>query len=179
MESIRGNLDTRLRKLAQEDYDGIILAAAGLHRMADQQNVANHLLYFPVEMLLPAPGQGALGLETRDEPVFRELLAPLCDSAEQAKTSAERMFMRRLGAGCYLPVAAHGSIEQGRLTLHGLVISLDGLRQIRVSQSIAWGATASVEQAEQLGITLADQALAQGAFQIIQEVNIVRESQRV
>lgn len=171
---LRGNVDTRIRKLLADQYDGIILAAAGLHRLNTQSDLTAHLLYLPVEKLLPAPGQGALGLEIRDEPEMRALLVPLTDREAQAATSAERMFMRRLGAGCYLPVAAHGSFVDGQLVLHGLVISLDGQRQIRVSQHVAWGAASSIEQAEQLGVRVAEQALAQGAGEIIQAVNITR-----
>jgi hydroxymethylbilane synthase len=176
---IRGNVDTRLRKLAAGDYDGIVLASAGLHRLDILQGLADKVIYFPVEMLLPAPGQGALGLEIRDTPEFKALLAPLRDNAAQATTSAERMFMRRLGAGCYLPIAAYGSIEQGMLTLRGLVISLDGQQQISVHQSIPWTATSSIEQAEQLGINLADEALIRGASKIIEEINGIREGQHV
>jgi len=177
--SIRGNVDTRLRKLAAGDYDGIVLASAGLHRLDVQQDLADKVLYFPVEMLLPAPGQGALGLEIRDTPEFKALLAPLRDNAAQATTSAERMFMRRLGAGCYLPIAAYGSIAQGMLTLRGLVISLDGQQQISVQRSILWTAASSIEQAEQLGIDLADESLIRGASKIIEEINGIREGQHV
>ncbi len=98
----------------------------------------NRLAYFPIDLLLPAPGQGALGLEIRDEPEWRELLAPLHDPAVQAATGAERMFMRHLGAGCYLPVAAYGEMIDGMLVLRGLVTSLDGQRRIRVSQQMPW-----------------------------------------
>jgi hydroxymethylbilane synthase len=176
---IRGNVDTRLRKLLAGDYDGIIQASAGLHRLELQQGLADKVLYFPVEMLLPAPGQGALGLEIRNTPEFKALLAPLRDSVAQATTSAERMFMRQLGAGCYLPIAAYGSIEHGMLTLRGLVISLDGQQRISVCQSIPWTATSSIEQAEQLGINLANEALIHGASKIIEEINGIRESQHV
>jgi hydroxymethylbilane synthase len=176
---IRGNVDTRVRKLAAGDYDGIVQASAGLHRLDIQQDLADKILYFPVDMLLPAPGQGALGLEIRNTPEFKALLAPLRDNVAQATTSAERMFMRRLGAGCYLPIAAYGSIERDMLTLRGLVISLDGQRRISVRQSIPWTTASRIEQAERLGIELADEALIRGASKIIEEINIVRESQHV
>ncbi len=175
---LRGNVDTRLRKLEAGNYDGILLAAAGLHRMGMQEDLAQRLTYFPVELLLPAPGQGALGLEIRDEPEWRELLAPLHDPAVQAATGAERMFMRRLGAGCYLPVAAYGEIIDGLLVLCGLVSSLDGQRRIRVSQQMPWTQETSIEHAEQLGITLAEDALAQGAAEIISTVDSNREQER-
>ena len=170
---LRGNVDTRLRKLDAGDYDCIVLAAAGLHRMNLQERLANRLLYLPVDAMMPAPGQGALALEIRDEAEMRALIAPLSNTAEQATTGAERMFMRRLGAGCYLPVAAYGEIVGQALTLRGLVISQDGQQQVRVQQSMAWMPETPVEQAERLGMLLAEQALAQGADEIIQALNVV------
>src|SRR5262249_55714213 len=94
--SLRGNVDTRLRKLDSGEYDGIILASAGLHRMQLQERLAGQLIFFPVEMMMPAPGQGALGVEIRDEQALHALLAPLRNVEAQAATSAERAFMRRL-----------------------------------------------------------------------------------
>jgi len=171
---LRGNVDTRLRKLDAGEYDGIVLAAAGLHRLGIpgiHERVAQRLMYLSLDTMLPAPGQGALALEIRDEATMRELVAPLRDSVVQATTSAERMFMRRLGAGCYLPIAAYGEIQHDALALQGLVISLDGKEQVRVRSSIPWTSFTSVEYAEQLGVQLAEQALAEGAAAIIQTVN--------
>lgn len=165
---LRGNVDTRLRKLDAGNYDCIVLAAAGLHRMNLQDRLADRLLYLPVDVMMPAPGQGALALEVRDEPAMRAMIAPLSSPAEQATTSAERLFMRRLGAGCYLPIAAYSEIVENTLTLRGLVISLDGQRQVRVQQSMSWTPATPLEQAERLGVLLAEQALAQGAAEIIQ-----------
>ena len=136
--SLRGNVDTRLRKLDAGEYDAIILAAAGLLRLGIPADLAARMTYLSFEQVLPAPGQGALGLESRDEPELLELLAPLNDHPTQATTSAERMFMRRLGAGCYLPVAAYATIAAGELSLTGLVTSLDGRDQVRLSQRIPW-----------------------------------------
>ncbi len=141
---LRGNVDTRLRKLEAGDYDAIVLAAAGLHRMGVSDALAARLTYLSFEQVLPAPGQGALGLELRDEPELLAMLAPLNDRATQATTSSERMFMRRLGAGCYLPVAAYSTIEAGDLALIGLVTSLDGREQVRVSRRVPWTARSSV-----------------------------------
>ncbi len=178
---IRGNVDTRLRKLEANEYDGIVLAAAGLHRLDLQERLADRVMYFPVELMMPAPGQGALALEIRREPEIYELLSHLNDPVAQATTTAERMFMRRLGAGCYLPVAAYGEIVDGTFTLLGLVISLDGHHQVRVRQSMPWTADTGIEHAEQLGIRLAEQALAEGADEIIGTINSIRgqEHQRV
>lgn len=164
---LRGNVDTRLRKLDAGEYDAIILAAAGLHRLGLSTDLAARLTYLPFEQVLPAPGQGALGLELRDEPELLALLEPLNDRVTQATTSAERMFMRRLGAGCYLPVAAYATLVQDELSLSGLVSSLDGHEQVRVQRRLAWRPGYSVEQAEQLGVEAADIALAQGADAII------------
>ncbi len=175
---LRGNVDTRLRKLENGDYDAILLASAGLHRMELQQQLADRLTYCPIETMLPAPGQGALGLEIRNEPEWITLLAPLADPVVQATTSAERMFMRRLGAGCYLPVASYGEIADGVLTVTGLVISLDGQRRIRVRQSRIWTSGCTFSCAEQLGVDLAEQALDQGASEIIQAVNLVKVQER-
>ena len=106
-----------------------------------------------------------------------ELLSPLRDPVAQATTTAERMFMRRLGAGCYLPVAAYGEIKGEIFTLLGLVISLDGQRQVRVRQRITWTAETAIEHAEQLGIRLAEQALTEGADEIIGTIEAIREQE--
>lgn len=164
---LRGNIDTRLRKLEAGSYDAIVLAAAGLHRLGMPEALGARLTYLSFEQMLPAPGQGALGLEVRDEPELVELLAPLSDHETRATTGAERMFMRRLGAGCYLPVAAHCVIEAGELTLTGLVTSLDGRARVRVSRCVPWTAERGIVYAEQLGRELAEQALARGADRII------------
>jgi hydroxymethylbilane synthase len=178
---LRGNIDTRIRKLRSGEYDAIVLAAAGLHRLGIPADLAEHLVYLPLNEVLPAPGQGALGLEFRDEPELYELLSPLNEPLTQITTSAERMFMRRLGAGCYLPVAAYATVSEGELTLAGLVTSLDGQNQVRVSQSIAWTANAPLAEAEYLGNKLAEKALELGAATIIAELNvsIVQEQQHV
>ena len=171
---LRGNVDTRLRKLDAGDYDGIVLAAAGLHRLGMQERLSSRLCYLPVETMMPAPGQGALALEIRDEPEIQAIVAPIRDLATEAATRAERAFMRRLGAGCYLPVAAYGEIVGEVLKLQGLVISLDGQIQVRVCQSMSWTPGAAIELAEQLGVKLAEQALLQGAAEIIATIDIRR-----
>jgi hydroxymethylbilane synthase len=168
---LRGNVDTRLRKLDAGEYNAIVLAAAGLHRLGVHERVAQCIDYLPFDVMLPAPGQGALSLEMRDEETMRELIAPLRNSSVEAATSAERMFMRRLGAGCYLPIAAYCEIREKRLSLQGLVISLDGEELIEVQSNTPWSASASVAEAEQLGVELAELALAEGAASIIATVN--------
>ena len=171
---LRGNVDTRLRKLEAGEYDAIVLAAAGLHRLALQESLADRITYLPVDALMPAPGQGALALEIRNEEDIQALIAPIENTVIHVATCAERMFMRRLGAGCYLPVAAYGEIVNGMLTLQGLVISLDGQRQVRVQHSMRWTSQSAIEDAEQLGIRLAEQALAKGAAEIIAALGIDR-----
>lgn len=176
---LRGNIDTRLRKLDMGDYDGIILASAGLHRMNLQEKLSERLTYLPIDLMLPAPGQGALALEYRQEPEMLALLAPLQDRAVQATTAAERLFMRRLGAGCYLPIAAYGEISTETLTLRGLVISVDGKQHIRIQQSIPWAANSPLADAERLGVQLAEQALKEGADKIIGALLYAREQLHV
>lgn len=175
---LRGNVDSRLRKLEAGEYDGIVLAAAGVHRLGVHERLAGRMNYLPVEVMMPAPGQGALALEIRDEPEIQRLIAPLRNAATQSTTSAERMFMRHLGAGCYLPVAAHGEVVEEKLMLQGLVISLDGQRQVRVHGNIPWTPETNVVHAEQLGVQLAVQALAQGAAEIINALEDVRVRER-
>jgi len=170
--SLRGNVDTRLRKLDAGEYDAIILAAAGLHRLGVSADLASRLHYLPLEQVLPAPGQGALGLETRDEPELRKLLAPLEAPITGIATSAERAFMRRLGAGCYLPVAAYAEVAHNRLTLTGLVTSLDGQQRIRQSLALPWTSVSTSKQAEELGIELAERVMTLGADKIIADLGV-------
>lgn len=176
---LRGNVDTRLRKLDAGEYDAIVLAAAGLHRLGAYEHVAQRISYLPFDVMLPAPGQGALALEVCDEQAMRELVAPLRNYEVEVTTSAERAFMRRLGAGCYLPIAAYGEIREKRLSLQGLVISLDGQEQVQVESNIPWSESAPVAEAEQLGVELADLALAEGADAIIAAVNEGRVREHV
>jgi len=175
---LRGNVDSRLRKLEAGEYDGIVLAAAGVHRLGAHERLAGRMNYLPVEVIMPAPGQGALALEIRDEPEIQRLITPLRNAATQSTTSAERMFMRHLGAGCYLPVAAHSEVVEEKLMLQGLVISLDGQRQVRVHGNIPWTPETNIAQAELLGVQLAEQALAQGAAEIINALEDVRIRER-
>ncbi len=167
---LRGNVDTRLRKLETGDYDLIVLAAAGLHRLGLFESLADRLELLPIEKLLPAPGQGALALELRADSELLPLLTPLNDVVVQAATVAERAFMRHLGAGCYLPVAAYAYRADQRLHLQALVISLDGRRAVRVRGCVAWRPDQALRLANQLGVMLAEQALAQGAEEIIAEI---------
>ncbi len=166
--TLRGNVDTRLRKLDAGNYDGIVLAAAGLHRLGKQVELAHRMNYLPIELMLPAPGQGALAIEYRNQPEIQMLIAPLKNNVALLTTSAERMFLRRFGVGCSLPIAAYAALEGNELILKGLVISLDGQQRVQVLGSIPCTSETPLEYAQQLGMRLAEQALSEGAAEIIE-----------
>lgn len=161
--SIRGNVDTRLRKVRtpSEQYDAIVLARAGVERLGLEGAVTEVL---PVALMLPAPGQGALGIECRaGDTMVLELLATLHDPVTAAAVGAERAFLRTLGAGCSAPVAAlavleppGGSDDTSVLRFHGRCLSLDGVQMVEVR------GVAPHDAAEELGVALAHEALAQG-----------------
>lgn len=160
---IRGNVDTRIRKTLDPTgpYDAIVLAAAGVERLGRGDVVTEAL---PLEIMLPAPGQGALAVQCRSEAAILRLLAPLEDPDTRAAVTAERAFLRHLGGGCAVPVAAHAKIEQGRLHLRGRVLSPDGRRCVEVDGDD------HCDEPETLGARLAAQALAQGAATLLAEV---------
>lgn len=163
VESLRGNVNTRLRKLEEGQYDAIILAAAGLKRLGLAQRIT--ALLSP-EQSLPAVGQGALGLETlsaREDVVA--LLACLNDAETAACVRAERAMSRALQGGCQAPIGGHARVEGGRLKLTAFVSDLDGKRFFRAE---AWGA---VEAPEALGLHVAETLLAQGADRVLAELN--------
>jgi hydroxymethylbilane synthase len=156
---IRGNVDTRLRKLDEGQYDAIVLAAAGLTRLglADR---ATFIL--PRSIMLPAVGQGALGIETRaDDAVTRSLVEPLDDAATHAAVLAERSMLAALRGGCLAPVGAAAHVGGSALSLEGVVLSGDGQRKISAA------AAGLPEDAAQIGQQVADELLAQGAGELI------------
>ena len=161
---IRGNVDTRIRKALDADgpYDAIVLALAGLERLGRAEEASERL---PLEVMLPAPGQGALAVQCRAERASRNLLAPLNHRATALAVTAERAFLAALGGGCAVPVAAHATLTQRRLALHGRVTAPDGSRQVDVSLAGA----ASLKGAAALGQKLADMALAQHADELLEE----------
>lgn len=129
IEMLRGNLDTRLRKLKEGQFDAIVLAAAGLHRLFWSQEITEYL--DPV-ISLPAIGQGALGIEGRSEDLFvRSVLERLNDPITQTAVTAERAFLYRLEGGCQVPIAAYATWLGEQLTLDGLVAGIDGKTIIR------------------------------------------------
>jgi hydroxymethylbilane synthase len=159
---LRGNLDTRLRKLEEGNYDAIILAAAGLHRLGWEQQITE---YLSPEILLPAIGQGALGIECRrDDPRTNALIGFLNDSETVCTVSAERAMLIRLEGGCQVPIGGYATLSEDRVTLRGLVASLDGREIIRESQ------TADASEASTLGIAVAESLLAKGADRILREI---------
>jgi hydroxymethylbilane synthase len=160
--NIRGNVDTRLRKLDESQYDAIVLAAAGIERLALAGRISQ---YFEAKEMLPAVAQGALVLECRENDAVRELLVPLDDPATRTAVSAERAFLRGLGGGCQLPIAAHARLAAGELHLEGLVAQRDGKRIIR--DTIA-GAPAA---AEALGAELAERVLRNGGAALLEAIH--------
>jgi hydroxymethylbilane synthase len=161
--NLRGNLDTRIRKLDERQYDAILLACAGLDRLGYQHRITQRL---PVEQLCPAVGQGALGIEARetDHETFTRLQC-LHDAPTHAAVTAERAYLRRLGGGCQVPIAGHAWIEESRLELLGVVASTDG-RQFFRDQ-----ASAPMERAVELGSQLAERLLASGASEILEALS--------
>lgn len=157
---IRGNVPTRIAKALDPNgpYDALVLARAGLERLNLLENVTEEL---SLDVMLPAPGQGALAIQCRDEVESLVLLQPLNHTATWAAVTAERAFLDGLGGGCSTPVAAYGRAQGGDVHLRGRVIAVDGGRVIEVSGS------AAVRSARQLGLELAQQALDQGADKLL------------
>lgn len=158
---LRGNIDTRIRKAYQGEYDAIVLAAAGVNRLGLQAQVTEEL---SLQVMLPAPGQGALAVQCRSDNAALLSLIQAIDHAEtRAAVLAERAFLQGLGGGCSAPVAAYGFVEAGLLHLEGLVASRDGREIIRIRHSMAMAAG----EPGQPGIWLAKQALDLGAARFL------------
>ena len=162
VKPLRGNVNTRLRKLDEGQYDAIILAAAGLKRLGFADRIAD--LIDPSDSL-PAPGQGALAIECRaDRPDLVDAFVALADTATTLATSSERAFSRMLAGNCHTPLAAHAEWMGERLWLRGLVASADGREVMRGELDEEVG---SVEDAEALGAALADEFLGRGAARLM------------
>jgi hydroxymethylbilane synthase len=159
---IRGNVPTRIRKALDPEgpYDAVVLAYAGLLRLG-RLDVITQVL--SLELLLPAPGQGALAVQCRDDSQSLDLLAPLDDRPTSVAVTAERAFLAALGGGCSVPIAAYAWLEGQELQLHGRVTALDGSRQIDVTGH------APDAEADALGGRLAREALARGAAPLLEE----------
>jgi hydroxymethylbilane synthase len=145
---LRGNVDTRLGKLEAGEYDAIILAAAGLNRLGKTELIRQII---PAEVMCPAAGQGALGIEIRaDDSVTRADLAFLDDAAARATTSCERALLGKLGGGCQVPIGAFAEVRDGRLHLEAIVADPDGTKVLRESRD----GTDPVQLGESVGDTL-------------------------
>jgi len=183
IEQLRGNLDTRLRKLDEGQFNAIILAAAGMKRLGLEKRIGEIL---PFDISLPAIGQGAVGIECRvDDTWVNDLIAPLNHPETAVCVKAERAFLKKLEGGCQVPIAAHARIEKkdkgggqrsrtsgslreteqtALLLLDGLVGSLTGERIIKSHRE------GKPDDAEKLGIALAEEVLARGAKEILDEL---------
>jgi len=159
IKTLRGNVNTRLRKLDDGEYDAIILASAGLIRLEFEARITARI---GPERSLPAIGQGAVGIECRsDDPEINALIAPLHDQNTAYCVSAERALNQRLNGGCQVPIAGYAMLESGNLWLRGLVGEPDGSRIIRGEVE------GSVEEAEEMGVGLAERLLEWGADEIL------------
>ena len=162
IRDLRGNVNTRLGKLDDGQYDAIILAAAGLIRLEMESRIAD---YIEPEVSLPANGQGAVGIECRiDDEVTKALLAPLEHTQTRIRVNAERSMNRYLEGGCQVPIGAYALVDGEQVHLRGLVGAVDGSEILRDE------VTGHVNDAEKLGIELAKKLLAQGADKILAEV---------
>ena len=161
LESIRGNVDTRLRKLAEGQYDAIVLAAAGLNRLGLQDRIAELL---GAEVMCPAVGQGALAVETLAAGAGRDVCRMLDDPATRAAVTAERAVLAALGGGCQVPIGALATVEAEHLQLLGVVASPDGAELIRAHSEGA------AKEAASVGSALGAQLLSLGARRILEAV---------
>jgi hydroxymethylbilane synthase len=160
--SLRGNLDTRLRKLDEGQFDAIILAAAGVKRLGFQDRITEIL---EVTRSLPAIAQGAVGIECRkDDGFISSLIEPLNHAETVTCVTAERAFLKKLEGGCQVPIAAHAVLGGGKLSIEGLVGSVSGDRILKSRRE------GKPEDAEALGVALAEELLSQGADKILAEV---------
>ena len=164
VKPLRGNIDTRLRRLDEHIFDAIILAAAGLSRLGLQQRITQ---FFPVTQFLPAAGQGALAIETRsgDQSIL-EIIKPLNNEAAQYCVNAERALNQRLDGGCQVPIAAYATLNNGQLLLRGLVGSPDGKLILRAH------GIEKAENANLLGTRVAEDLLMQGADDILRAIKV-------
>ncbi len=159
---LRGNVDTRLRKLSEGEFDAIILATAGVKRLGHADVITEML---PTDVSLPAIGQGAVGIECRvDDEFINDLLKKLNHEETSICVRAERAVLRKLEGGCQVPIGSYAQIKDGTIVIEGLVGSIDGKTMIKDRVE------GKSEDAESLGLALADKLLADGAKEILDEV---------
>ncbi|MCR5758030.1 MAG: hydroxymethylbilane synthase [Selenomonas sp.] len=165
---LRGNVNTRLAKLEKENFDAIILAVAGLKRLGFGERITEVL---PRDMVLPAVGQGALAIETReDDQKMRDMLAFLNDEGTVYCARAERAFLGRVEGGCQVPVGVYATpVSPEKIQVEAVIASLDGQRLYRDSIS------GSEQEAEKLGVTLAEKLLDAGGRAILQEIGLLQD----
>ena len=162
IKPIRGNVDTRIRKVVEGQYDAIILAAAGVIRLGLDEHITQFL---PLDVMLPAPGQGALAIQYRtNDPNCHTLLKVIDHHPTHLAVTAERSFLAALGSGCSLPVGALASVEGEVIRLQGVVAAPNGSRVLRVTSTGA--------EARTLGASLAQEALAKGASELLEGVSV-------
>jgi hydroxymethylbilane synthase len=162
IHQLRGNVGTRIKKLKEGLFDAIILAAAGVKRLGLSEHVSE---YIAPEVCLPAIGQGALGIECRANDIkLNGMISFFNDADSRVCVTAERALLRKLEGGCQVPIACYGTVINGVLGLVGLVGSVDGRKLVKNSVQ------GPPEQAEKLGVDLAEKLLQQGAGAILQEV---------
>ncbi len=162
LRDVRGNVDTRLRKMRDGEVDGLVLAGAGLIRLGLEAEITE---YLPIDVMLPAVGQGAMAVQTRRDDGMASLLAPLHDAPTGWAVEAERAFLAHLSGGCMVPIAAFGQCQGERLHLQGLVSSPSG------EDTLRHAVEGPCEQATSLGQQLADVLLARGAGDILRRVS--------
>jgi hydroxymethylbilane synthase len=159
---LRGNLDTRLRKIEEGEYDAVVLACAGIRRLGRRQVISEVL---GLDSMIPAVGQGALCIEIREGDSFIEsLLEPLNHIETERAVRAERSFLAELEGGCQVPVGGHARMEEGRLTLYGVVASLGGEKIVQAHDS------GDPDDPEELGKRVAGQLIMMGANEILEEI---------
>lgn len=160
-KDLRGNVDTRLRKLDEGEYDAVVLACAGLRRLGLEDRISAPL---PASEMLPAIGQGALGIETRaDDAPTIDVVSKLDHKFTRLACLAERAFLRSLGGGCLLPIAAYATVREKRVKLDGLVTDTEGRQIIREREAGAF------DEAEEIGGRLGERLLAGGARELLAE----------
>ncbi len=159
---LRGNVETRLKKMETENLDAVVLAAAGVKRLDLEHRITE---YLDSDIMLPAVGQGALCVEIRqNDPDIENMIKTLDDSDTHAVVTGERAFLNRLGGSCQVPIAGLGKIDRDSFKLTGLVADLDGSRVLKATLS------GSIDSTETVGVRLAEQLLNQGADKILAQL---------
>ncbi len=160
VEILRGNVDTRIRKLKEGLYDAIVLAYAGVKRMGYENEITEVLKDF-----IPAVGQGSLAVEIREEDDrIKRLIEPLNHRESYIRAVCERAFLRRLAGGCQVPIGAFAEVENGRVRIRGFISDLDGIKFIEGQEE------GSLEEAEKVGERLAEDLLRRGGYEILKDI---------